>query len=203
MRITVLRTVAVGLLPLAIGCSPQPTAVKSASTSKEAMVSPETAQAELTSNKVIGDPATIVATLDAVTATLRKDPQGSIIEVDLRGKQVDDELLAGLAQLPRLRSLILAAVKLSDDQLIPIGRIESLENLDLRDCPISDKGLAHLASLIKLKSLRLSGKSGVCTVGDDGMQHVGKLLGLKVLAADNLWISEDGLKSLLGLRNLQ
>ena len=204
MRFTeFLRRLAVGLLPLAIGCAPQPTTVESAAKPSVVTAVPSTAQESGGASAVSADPASVVAALTSSEATLRKDPQGSIIEVDLRGKTIDNELLDRMVQLPRLRSLILAATKLVDEQLIPVGRISTLENLDLRDCPVTDKGMSHLTGLSKLKSLRLSGKSGACTVGDEGMKHVGTMSALKVLAADNLWISEDGLKSLTNLKNLQ
>ena len=204
MRFTeCLRKIAAGLMPFAIGCAPQPTTVESAAKPSVVTAVPSTAQESGGASAVSADPASVVAALTSSEATLRKDPQGSIIEVDLRGKTIDNELLDRMVQLPRLRSLILAATKLVDEQLIPVGRISTLENLDLRDCPVTDKGMSHLTGLSKLKSLRLSGKSGACTVGDEGMKHVGTLSALKVLAADNLWISEDGLKSLTNLKNLQ
>jgi hypothetical protein len=96
-----------------------------------------------------------------------------------------------------------AGTAVTDEAMKTIGKIGSLEDLDLRDCGITDDGLAELSDLKKLKALRLSGKSGACSVSDDGMVHVAKLKNLKVLAIDYLWISEDGIKAIVGLNNLQ
>ena len=149
------------------------------------------------------DPQDAVAEIEAVTGKIRRDSSGAIIDVDFRGLTIDDSQLASLVRFPRLRAVRLGGTAVTDEGMKTIGQIASLEDLDLRDCAISDDGLAHLVSLGRLKALRLSGKSGVCSVSDDGMVHVAKLGNLKLLAVDFLWISEDGIKSIVGLKNLE
>src|SRR6056297_1952836 len=129
----------------------------------------------------IDDP-NIAGTVESMAANVRRDGDGAIIDVDLRGQSITSEDLKPLTELSRLRALRLAGTEIGDDALVTIGQIESLEDLDLRNCPVSDAGLAELTSLSKLKALRLSGENGACTVSDEGMQHVAEIDNLKVLA---------------------
>jgi len=152
---------------------------------------------------VAADDSVAVTAIEAVTEKFRRDRNGSIIEVDFRGTEVDNSDLEPLAKLPRLRSVLLLGTAITDDGLPSLAQIATLENLDLRDCKVSNAGLAHLAPLSKLKALKLSGKNGSCSVDDDGMDHVAKLTSLKVLGLDFLWVSELGLEKLTGLRNLE
>ena len=149
---------------------------------------------------VSADPESAVAAIEAVTTKVRRDSSGSIIDVDFRGLDVTDGDLVPLVELPRLRAVRLGGTAVTDAAMTTIGQIVGLEDLDLRDCGITDDGLAELSGLKRLKALRLSGKSGACSVSDDGMVHVAKLNNLKVLAIDYLWISEDGIKVLVGLK---
>lgn len=137
------------------------------------------AKTEVAKVVTVADDAEAVAVVEALTEKLRRNAGGAITHVDLRGTDA------------------------SDETLVAVGKLASLEQLDLRECGISDAGLEHLTALTKLKALRLSGKEGDCSVSDDGMVAVGKLTSLKVLAIDYLWISEDGLGELAALKELQ
>ncbi|MCA9246171.1 MAG: hypothetical protein KDA42_03620, partial [Planctomycetales bacterium] len=148
------------------------------------------------------DPSAITA-LNKLATSLKHDDDGFVIEVNFRGAQIDDAALAHLAGLARIKSVLLNDTAISDDGLKTIGQLTTLANLDLRGCKVSNDGMAHLVGLDKLRALRLSGQSGATTVDDDGMQSIGKLTALVALPLDFLWVSEEGLAKLDGLKNLE
>ncbi len=143
-------------------------------------------------SKEVGAPANISATqqpaavstqvtkeLDAVGAKLARDPQGFIIAADLRGCTLNETVISELAKLT------------------------TLQQLDLRECALSNEQLkAMVKPLVALRALRLSGKGGATSVDDDGMVAIAGCTDLKVLAIDELWVSEVGLKALLGCQQL-
>ncbi|KAA5547133.1 hypothetical protein FYK55_01580 [Roseiconus nitratireducens] len=139
-------------------------------------------------------PTEPLSAIEAVAET-RRDGNGDFIEVDLRGAD-SVEILSQLADLPKLRSLILAGTPASDEHLESIANIATLENLDLRQCPVTDGGLAKLAGLKRLKAIKLSGKDSVTKVGDDALQSLASLPNLKVLALDYLPITDTGFAAL-------
>ncbi|OYP38129.1 leucine-rich repeat domain-containing protein [Rhodopirellula sp. MGV] len=140
--------------------------------------------------------------IEAAAASVRRDGQGQIIEVNFREKQLGD-VVGKLSSLPKLRSLLLAESDVSDAMLGGIGEITTLENLDLRGCAISDLGLARLEGLSRLKSIKLSGKGDKTKVTAVGAKTLAKLASLKVIALDFLPIGDAGVKSLSELSDLK
>ena len=116
------------------------------------------------SQTIPADDAHAVAAIETLTSKLRRDGNGSIVEVDFRGVEVTDGDLEPLTKLPNLRSVLLLGTGITDAGLQPIGTIASLENLDLRDCKVSNVGLARLSSLPRLKSAKAVGKKW-CLLG--------------------------------------
>ncbi len=128
------------------------------------------------------------------------DGDGLIIEANLRDMEVDAKLLAHLTKLPRLRSVLLNASNVQDEQLKELGNIATLQNLDLRNNNVTTAGVAHLVGLKNLKALRLSGNEDV---DDDSLKTMAQLSNLKALMLDGCWISADGLKHLKSLTKLE
>lgn len=149
------------------------------------------------------DDAGSVSALEEAGAKLKKDGDGLVIEVDLKGTTVGDAELESLAGLRRVRSVLLNETAVTDAGMATVGKVATLQNVDIRGCTISNAGLEPLAELPALKALRLSGESGATSVDDDGMVHVAKMKNLKALLLDFLWISEDGLEQLAGLDKLE
>jgi len=149
------------------------------------------------------DDAGSVSALEEAGAKLKKDGDGLVIEVDLRGTTIGDAALENLVGLQRVRSVLLNETAVTDAGMATVGKVATLQNVDLRGCTISNAGLEPLTALSELKALRLSGESGVTSVDDDGMVHVGKMKNLKALLLDFLWISEVGLEQLAGLDKLE
>lgn len=176
------------LLLMTLGCSQSPD-------SPPPVVNVEVAADQPT------DDADSVAQLEATGAKLKKDGNGNIVDVDFRGTEIDDQSLAPLTGLTKLRSLNLGDTAITDAALETVGKLTTLTNLDLRGCEVTDAGVASLGELTNLKALRFSGKSGKTDVTDDSMPTIAKLTNLKVLALDflNFAASAEGLEQLGGL----
>ncbi len=120
-----------------------------------------------------------VTALEATSAKLTRDAKGEVIAIDLRGCKLDEAVISEIANLT------------------------TLQQLDLRECKLSNSELTTAVKpLAKLKALRLSGKGGSTSVDDDGLAVLANCPDLRVLAADEIWFSEQGLKKLSGCKNL-
>ncbi len=163
---------------------------------------PTTPASPETNPNATPDKPEVVSKLEETGAKTRKDGNGNIIEVDLRKMDVTNDLLAQLAGLPKLRSVLLADTKVTDASLEAIGKIPTIENLDLRGCAITNAGMPYLSGLTKLKALKFNGKNGLCKIDDDGLDALANLPNLKVLAFDSVWVGADGLAKLLGAKEI-
>lgn len=138
---------------------------------------PKEATSQKARSNAVVQPAT--PELDAAGAKLSRDSQDAVIAADLRGCTLGDPVIAELSQLT------------------------SLQQLDMRECVLSNDQLKSIVKpLVALRALRLSGKGGATSVDDDGMVAIEDCTELIVLALDELWISEVGLKALLGCKQL-
>ncbi len=182
------------LLLFIAGCGGQSPA-PSADAVDEAPVQPATPE--------VSDDAAAVKALEAGAKELRKDGNGLVTEVNLRGAKINDELLQHLKGLKKVSSLLLNDSDITDDQLKIVGEVETLRNLDLRGCKISNDGMANITGLKNLAALKLTGKGSLCTVDDDGMSSVAQLTSLRSVALDSLWVSGDGLQQLSPLTKLE
>lgn len=196
----------VGLISLLVslaGCPP------SAPTSDDGADSPANGEQVNTAPQ---DDAAAVKALQGLAKELKRDGNGNVVEVNFRETEIDDSALEHLAGLPRLRSVLLNKMAVTDAGLAMLGKIETLENIDLRGCATTNEGVSHLAGLPKLRGLKLSTRqaedtsdlsSATSSVDDRAMASIGKLTNLEVLALDNLFVTEDGLADLKDLKNLE
>lgn len=152
---------------------------------------------------VTPDDSSAVEALTAIAAKTKRNDDGLIIEVNLRGTDANDDTLKSILPLKHVRSLLLNDLEITDGGLEALKNVDwPISNLDLRGCPVSNTGLSHLTGLSSLKALRLSGSNSSASVDDDGMAAVAQLSNLKVLSLDKLWVSEAGIEQLLPLRKL-
>src|SRR5581483_2666617 len=100
----------------------------------------------------------------------------AVVEIDLAGTQVSDDLLKDLKVFPHL------------------------ETLDLSRTPISDKGVENLTSLAALTDLRLSGTS----ITDGAFVSLAKLPKLRRLDLDyTSHVSNEGIRRLRNNKELR
>ena len=83
---------------------------------------------------------------------VRRDGQGQVIQVDLRGSPVTDKELVHLKRLTKLQDLNLSSTKVTDAGLVHLKALTNLQDLNLSFTKVTDAGLVHLAGM-NLKSL--------------------------------------------------
>lgn len=186
-----------GLL-LSVGCNPSS---RPKTDAKKDTASPDHADLDVQDKPGAGQPP---ASDQAAADKLRSAGAvvtlsgASITALEFRDAALTDDLAQLLPDLNGLTKLAIYSSELSDSGWQTLGQLTQLQHLDLRGCAVSNAQLISAASdLPKLRSLRLSGKSSATTVDDDGLIVVlAKCPELKVLAADDIWISEDSLAKL-------
>ena len=95
-----------------------------------------------TSPQVVADDLKILQHLPHV--------QKVTLPVDVRG-----EGLAHLALAPQLKQLIVNSKHVIDASLVPVTRLQNLEELTLENAPVSEQGLATVLKLPQLKKLTI------------------------------------------------
>jgi hypothetical protein len=139
-----------------------------------------------------------VAKLDkAGILAIRLAQNTNLLRVDfsLRGKEVKDEELLLLKDVPNLTELNLGGTMITDASLAHLKPLKNLTRLQLHNTKVSDASLVNLAEMTKLKSLNLYGCAGIT---DMGLEH---LKGLKELKKLYLWqtkVTEPGATKLSG-----
>jgi len=109
-----------------------------------------------------------------------------------RGKEVKDDELILLKEMPNLVELNLGGVNVTDSNLVHIKPLTNLVRLQLHKTKITDAGLANLTGLSKLVSLNLYGTD----VTDAGIQQLKSLQKLKRLYVWQTKVTENGAKQL-------
>jgi hypothetical protein len=93
----------------------------------------------------------------------------SLEELNFHGALATDDVLAGIAAIPRLRWLHCQDPVSGDDGFVALGQCTTLEHVASRVCRgMTDRGFAALARLPRLRSLGLGGPR----ISDDAMSHL-------------------------------
>ncbi|MFN4259349.1 MAG: c-type cytochrome domain-containing protein [Gemmataceae bacterium] len=129
--------------------------------------------------------AAVTKVQQAGVLALRLAQNTNLLRIDfaLRGKEVKDEELALLKDMPNLIELNLAGTDITDASLAHLKDLPRLTRLQLQKTSITDKGLEHLKGLRSLTSLNLFGTE----VTDEGIEQLKDLKNLKRLY---LWQSK-------------
>ena len=109
-----------------------------------------------------------------------------------RGKEVKDDELILLKEMPNLVELNLGGTNVSDANLVHIKPLANLVRLQLHKTKVTDAGLANLTGLSKLVSLNLYGTE----VSDAGIQQLKACQKLKRLYVWQTKVTENGAKQL-------
>ena len=125
-----------------------------------------------------------------------KGPGKRAIIVSYPPKDVTNEQLAPLEQLPMLRSLSLHfGTKITDAGLVHLKGLSDLRRLDLGYTSVTDEGLTQLKYLTKLETLDLTHTK----IGDKGLAQLNCLEKLENLDLSDTKVSDEGLAQLEGL----
>ncbi len=103
---------------------------------------------------------------DVTAEQLKKlQPVGkNIVQLNLSGSNVDDNMLAAVKDMPHLNRLYLEQTAITDKGLTHLAGLQYLEYLNLYQTKVTDAGLPFLQKLPKLRSLYLW-QSGVTSEG--------------------------------------
>jgi hypothetical protein len=139
-----------------------------------------------------------------------------LTDVDLSGRELNEDVLDKIAGSPRLRWLNLGGAPVSDGALARLGRLPALEWLSLTNTRVTDAGirtldgfpqLAYLeANRIPLTDAALGGISSITTlrelhlsntkVTDAGLLQVRKLTRLKTVSVEGTAVTDLGVARL-------
>ena len=109
----------------------------------------------------------------------------------------DASVLVRLKELPKLESLDLSGMPITDDELAYLERVD-VKSLTLSNTSITGDGLAHLKQMRNLETLWLSGTK----VDDGALAHLKGMASLRRLSLQSTKIGDTGLAHLEDLTSL-
>ncbi len=115
-----------------------------------------------------------------------------IEELYLPGAQIDDEAAKSIAEMKKLRVLVIQNTGITDAGLEAISSLPELEELRMSSCQISDAGCENLADMKSLTRLGLWNTD----VSNGSTRHFAGLSHLRELNIAMTLISNDGLESI-------
>lgn len=138
--------------------------------------------------------AAVVKLSGAGVLAIRLAQNTNLLRIDfsLRGKEVKDEELAALKDIPNLVEVNLGGTNVTDASLAHLKSATNLTRLGLQNTKITDAGLDNLAGLKKLNSLNVYGTA----VSDKGIEKLSGLKSLKHLYVWQTKVTPDGAKKL-------
>lgn len=124
----------------------------------------------------LADPQDLLRSeVQRLNGALEGDPANSL---SVSGEIVTDAFLAGLPDLPDVKSLTLRATSVTDDGLAFLAKLPKLEVLDLSDSSrLTNGGLRHLERLRGLKQVKITGTA----MNRDGASHLSGLPDLRAV----------------------
>ncbi len=130
--------------------------------------------------------------LNALALRLAQNTNLLRIDFSLQGKEVKDDDLALLKDIPNLVELDLGNTTITDAGLAHLKPLTNLQRLQLEKSKITDAGLEHLKGLQKVVSLNIYGTD----VTDKGLEHLKELKNLKRVYVWQTKVTEEGAKKL-------
>jgi hypothetical protein len=139
-----------------------------------------------------------MAQLEKAYAKYERDPQGNVTGVILSGGSVSNNTLALLSAFPRLNKVEIHCAKyLTDDGLAPLEKLSGLRTLILAAVPVTDQGMRHVAKLSNLTYLSVA----PCWADfkDAGLEYLKGLKNLRTVRIEGqVKIGAEAAKSLRG-----
>ena len=123
---------------------------------------------------------------------VRRDGQGQVIQVDLRGSPVTDKELVHLKRLTKLQDLNLSSTKVTAAGLVHLAGM-NLKSLTLPKEATTDLGLKYYLAAVERPSTLSLGK---WKITDAGLVHLKGLTKLQELDLHNTKITNAGIADL-------
>src|SRR5688572_26314543 len=127
-----------------------------------------------------------------------KSPDRSATGVELVGPTITDEHLMHLKALTSLQTLSLTKTEVTDAGMVHLTGLTRLQVLRLGGNNVTDAGLVHLKGLTSLQELGLGYR-----ITDAGLAHLKGLMKLQTLYLTDSPITDAGLEHLAGLTSLK
>jgi Leucine-rich repeat (LRR) protein len=141
-----------------------------------------------------------IAWISELGGKLKRDGDGNIVTVDLRGTWIYDSQLIELARLPKLETLDLSHTRISDEGLSYLKSAPAIADLNLYYAEqITDQGLGAIREWKHLKRLNVRGTR----VSDGALEIISHLQQLEALDIANTPTMDNGLDNLITLVNLK
>jgi len=140
----------------------------------------------------------IVAELESLGASISVTESSNLF-VDFYNCQRIGPAMKLLSDLPAVEKLNFSSVKIKDDQLAVLAKLNRLKHLSLNATPITDDGLSHLAGLVELEYLILNDTK----ISDAGIAHLAALKKLRGLGLFRTRVTDTGLAQLERLDQLE
>jgi len=129
----------------------------------------------------------------------RIDDDDEVTEITA-GSVVDDDLLAKLKTLPKLRNLYVeTSQKITGRGLGHIGEMPALQSLQFYSVTLPDDGLVHLRQIKDLRELSLTQSK----LNDAALAHLNGLKELRVLRLGGNRLTDAGLAHLTDMKHLE
>lgn len=136
----------------------------------------------------------------AVQQHIERCRQNNFTSLELRGEEVDDEVLAHLHGHKHLKELhIVAAGKVTNAGLTYLENLQNLEWLNLDGVAINDKGLFFLQQMSRLKGLQLTN----AFLTGCGLEHLVDLKALEYLELDGTNVDDGSMPVLAKMKGLK
>ena len=116
-------------------------------------------------------------------------------------RSVTDEGVSYLALLANLKHISISFSNLTNDSLVLLSGLPSMEEVDLQGNHFSDDGLARLNGKDRLKKLCIG--VGAVQITDAGVAHLRDFNNLEMLELQQSRVTAQGLAHLMGLPNLK
>ena len=123
--------------------------------------------------------------------------------LSIRYGNFTDAGMAHVKKCTRLRNLDLNSVPITDTGLYHLSSLDKLEDLNLFNTEVTDRGLAYLKSLSYLKKLNVRKREQKDQITDAGMVHLAQINSLEYLDLPNYGITDNGLAPISKLKNLK
>ena len=138
--------------------------------------------------------------ISALGGTVKHDPDGNAVAVNLRGSWIYDSQMLELARMPRLEQLDLSHTRISDEGMMYLRSAPGIVDLNLYYAEqITDQGMSAIKDWKHLKRLNLRGTR----ISDGTLETVSHLVQLEALDVANTPVTDNGLDSLITLTNLK